>query len=57
MKHFFSFIAAVLFLSVVLVVPADKAELKTYFLWTVYAVCILWLVNEIKNRLERDRKS
>ena len=56
MKHVFSIIAAVLFCTI-FIVPADGAPLKTYILWLVYSVCILWLVHLIMTRLEEDGKS
>ncbi len=56
MKIFCSIIAALLLWSVSFV-PADGAPLKTYFLWAVYAVCILWVVRLIWQRVEEEEKA
>ena len=53
MKKFLSILAAVLLWSVCFV-PADGAPLKTYILWVVYVVCILWVVRLLWQRIEEE---
>ena len=54
MKKFFTFIAAVLFWSVCIIVPTDDAPFKTYILWLVYSACTLGLARVIMRRIEDD---
>ena len=51
MKKFYHILAAVLFLSI-LIIPTDDAPLKVYILWAVYDVCALWLVRVIWRHLD-----
>ena len=46
MKKFFYILAGILFWTTCFV-PDETADLKTCFLYAVYAVCILWVVQLI----------
>ncbi len=56
MKKFMSITAAVLFMTLFFV-PTDDAPLKTYILWAVYDVCILWVIRLIWQRIEDEDKA
>ena len=46
MKKFYYILAGILFWTICFV-PDETADLKTYFLWAVYCLCILWVVRVI----------